>query len=356
MKKSLLYMLTLFLTIIGIFLFSMAQKGIVYGTPSKDKIELYVTAQTTLQNVVALVPKTSIVDEKANIVQVPAGEVLGYINVFTHKPHVASAIPYISTPHFSFGLYGNALKDRVSQYLKGDFGSIGVMNRIFPATDYIAMMTKRSLAYLVPGFLFAVFIGLCMALLASIKPNSGKLMDVIHALLVTIPDFFLVALIWIGAIYLSKMTTHRLVLVVQINNEVPFLIPFLTISLVPCVLIYGTMRTALRREWAANYVTTALAKGLTPIYILRKHLLPNTLEDLTAVLPKAFTLAVASMAVAEVICNIIGLGGFMKNPYIYNVSALPLTSMVLGGIVLAFHLAATVIRKLFVVQTKEAKA
>jgi hypothetical protein len=125
MKKSLLYILTLFLTIIGFFLFSMAQKGINYGTPSQDKIQLYVTAQTTLPNVAALVPETSIVDEKTNIVQVPVGEVAAYINVFKHKPHVASAIPYISTPHYSFGIYAKALKDRLSEYF-GQFGSIGV--------------------------------------------------------------------------------------------------------------------------------------------------------------------------------------------------------------------------------------
>jgi oligopeptide transport system permease protein len=355
MKKSLLYMLTLFLTIVGIFLLSMAQRGIDFGTLTNDQIQLFVTSKTTLQDVVALVPNTSVVDETKNIVQVPHGEVISYLNIFQHKPHVASAIAYVSSPHFSLVKYGKALKDQLSAYFKGEFGSMGVINRVIPATDFIAEMTKRSLTYLVPGFLVAVFIGVCMALLASMKPNSGKFLDAIHALLVTIPDFFLVALIWIGAIYLSKMTTHRLVLVIQLNGEVPFLIPFLTISLIPGVLIYGTMRTALRREWAANYVKTALAKGLSQSYIVRKHLLSNTLEDLIAVLPKAFTLAVASMAVAEVICNIIGLGGVMRNPYVFNISALPLTSMVLGGIVLVFHLAVTLIRKLFVVQPKEAK-
>jgi oligopeptide transport system permease protein len=356
MKKPLFYMLTLFLTIIGIFLFSMARQGIDYGVVSEDKIQVYVTSKTTLQKIVAEEPRTSIADEKTNTVQVPSGTVFHYINVFQHKMNVANAIAYKSTPHFSLKLYGIALKTQASNYLKGDFGHIYIMNEQgqTPITKYIGVMIKRSLGYLIPGFFLAVLLGVCLALLASIKSAVGKVMDAIHAVFVTIPDFFLIALIWIAAIFLSKFTTQRLVLVVQFNNEVPFLIPFLTISLIPCVLIYGTMRIALRREWATNYVKTALAKGLTATYIVRKHLLRNTWEDLLTVLPKAFTMAVASMAIAEVICTIVGLGGFMKNPYFFNINALPFTSMVLGGIIIAFHLMVTLVRKWLVVRVKEA--
>jgi oligopeptide transport system permease protein len=356
MFKTLLYILSLFLTIIGIFLFSMAQKGIDYGTPSQDKIQVYVTSKTTLQSLVAELPETSIVDEKTNTVQVPFGEVAAYVNVFKHKKYVANAIPYQSTPHFSLKTYSKALEKQVSDYLKGDYGSVSIVNKTMPIKDYIVPMTKRSLGYLIPGFLLAVIIGVSMAVLASMKPSAGKLLDAIHAVLLTIPDFFLIALIWIATIFLSKFTTHRLVLVVQINNEVPFLIPFVTISLIPCVLIYGTMRIALQREWTALYVKTAIAKGLTLSYIVRKHLLRNTLEDLMTVLPKAFTMAVASMAIAEVTCTIIGLGGFMKSPYMQNINALPLTSMVLGGIVVVFHLIVNLIRKWLVVRVLEADA
>jgi oligopeptide transport system permease protein len=91
----------------------------------------------------------------------------------------------------------------------------------------------------------------------------GRLLDLVHALLSGLPDFLLIILIQLVSIYLTRLTGSNVILVAHYGDNIPFTIPFLTIALIPGVLIYGTLRLAIEREMTQDYITTALTKGLS---------------------------------------------------------------------------------------------
>ena len=180
------------------------------------------------------------------------------------------------------------------------------------------------------------------------------MLDAIHFFLMGIPDFFVIIVFQLLGIYASSFTTKQIITIVQYGNHVPFLIPFLAIAFVPAMLIYGTLRVAMQREMEEGYVRTAQSKGLGLARILFAHVSRNVIEDLLTVMPRVITLALGNMVMAEVVCSITGLGGYMIHPYSEDISSLPLTCCLLGIFALVLHGIIALLRKLLVVRTKEA--
>jgi oligopeptide transport system permease protein len=342
------------LTIVGIFFLSNVSKAFINQDP--ELIKVFHLTDVKLSAVTARFPETSIVDEKNNIVRVPYGKTAEYAEKLAKVPGILKISPVAIQPAISWKNYWFSIKDQWQHDLHGDFGKIRLTsnNQDLPFFKSLLDMLKHTCTYLFPGLLLAIALSVFLSLIAALWRWAGKLLDGIHVLLVGLPDFFLIVLIQLAAIYLSKFTDKRLVLIVQIGNQIPFLIPFLTIALVPGVLIYGTMRIAIQREMTQDYVVTAYAKGLSKTRVLLVHVFRNVLEDLLTVLPKATTIALASMAVAEIICNIFGLGGCLVNPKYQSINSMPLACMALALFAVGFHALYAVLRKSFVVHTHEA--
>ncbi|HEU4964428.1 MAG TPA: ABC transporter permease subunit, partial [Bacilli bacterium] len=165
-----------------------------------------------------------------------------------------------------------------------------------------------------------------------------------------------VVLLQMGAILIDRATGHPTVIVVQFGDDVPFLVPLLAISVLPATLIYGTLRLAVEREWTEGYIKTAASKGLARMPIFFTHILRNTMEDLLTILPRGVTVAVTSMAVAEVMCFIFGLGGYAISPSVVHVTTLTTTCGILAVITMLLHLVLALVRKRFVVNTSEGGA
>ncbi|KIL39698.1 hypothetical protein SD70_18215 [Gordoniibacillus kamchatkensis] len=354
MKAFLKWTLLGVLTIVGIFLLSNI--GTLFLNEAPDKLRAIASPSIDWNAALSKLPDVTVVDPKSGILSVPYGRTQAYASQLVriqgiYRVNAVPIEPTISWQHYTF-----TLKDELSGYLRGDLGMIRntSINKDIPVKQELKAMLVRTSAYFVPGLLLAVVLGVGMSFASSLWRRLGETMDGVHSLLIALPDFFLIVLIQLAAIYISKFTDKRLILIVQIGKEVPFLIPFLTIALVPGVLLYGTMRLAFQRELAQDYVITAMAKGLSRREVLLNHVLRNVLEDLLTALPKATTLALASMGVAEAICNIMGLGGYIVNPTFQNVSAMPVTCAILAAIAIAFHGLYALLRRTFVISTKEA--
>jgi oligopeptide transport system permease protein len=65
------------------------------------------------------------------------------------------------------------------------------------------------------------------------------------------------------------------------------------------------------------------------------------------------SVGVTSLVIAEVMTGVFGLGGYAINPRIQIVTSLPTTCVILALFVMAAHLIAALLRKQFVVGTKE---
>lgn len=342
------------ITLIGIFLLSNIKMMFLSVQP--DQIKVMVNSSISMQKVSEMLPGSRVLNEKEGLFQVPYGKFWEYQGTAsTIRGVLRSSVVPLDVPVVSWRHYTYTVTNQLKGFLHGDFGKYRdpYNRKEVTISEAIPKMLLKTCKYFIPGLLLAIVLSMLFALWASISRGIGALMDGIHALLIGLPDFFLIVLIQLGAIYATRLLGHYVLLIVQVGDRTPFLIPFLTIALIPSVTIYGTLRVAIARELGQDYVITALAKGLTRREVIFSHVLRNVMEDVLAILPRATTLALASMAVAEAICGIGGLGGFIILPMYQGLSSMSAVCMVLGLVAMAFHILYALLRKWFVVRAEE---
>ncbi|MDF2924921.1 MAG: hypothetical protein K0R57_3835 [Paenibacillaceae bacterium] len=325
-----------------------------------DHLYIYTYPErATLEEVVNSMRNTRIADAKSGLVEVPAGQAAKYRGEFLLKHGVRAAMMVASPPTFTLTTYKNSVISQVKRFAHGDFGMIYLQRagpKEFAKTlgDYLGIMLRASMKYYLPGLLTGVAVGYMLAVAGAVLPWLGRVFDAVHSVLMGIPDFFIVVLLQLLGIYLVKWTGDQVFKILEYNTGTPFIIPFVTISVFPAVLVYGTMRLAIEREWEENYILTAYSKGIPYPRIITRHILRNTREDLFSVLPKTITVSMAAMVVAEGLCHIVGIGGYYINPKFAGVSSLPATCIILGGIALLLQLLIHLLRLRLTVRTKEA--
>ncbi|MBL0388235.1 ABC transporter permease subunit [Tumebacillus sp. ITR2] len=353
--KGLLICLFIF---IGIFLVANVDKGVQHQELDKVNVELTHKAAldgVTLQTVTDSVPDTHVAD--SNLVTVPFGQVAEYVQKLKSNEYVMDAKPVaMEPPTFAFKAYVYGLKQQINQFASGDIGTITYKSnpsRAYPVSNLLPDMVVRSLSYLIPGFLLSLVLGYGLALTAAWKPRVGRVMDRLHALLLALPDFLLLVLFQFVAILLAKLAGHNVVLIMQFAGDIPLLIPLLTVSIMPALLLYGTLRIAVEREWQADYIKTAYSKGLTSTATLLYHILRNTTADVLAVLPRAVTVSITALVMSEVMCGIFGLGGYALNEKLVLVTSLPTTCGILACFALLAHGILFLLQKMLIVNTKE---
>ncbi|NQX60634.1 ABC transporter permease subunit [Paenibacillus qinlingensis] len=340
------------ITIAAVFLLSNISKAFILEAP--DLLRINLSSESTNEEVVSQLPGSTIVDASRHIFSVPYGRVDDYGKLAINLPGVflPRTVP-VEKPEISFRYYLFSLKDLLHDYSHGELGLIRTGNYVIQVKSIVTETIIRTCTYFIPGLITGVLLSVLLSLLASIRSAIGRLLDSVHAVLSGLPDFLLIILIQLMSIYLTRLTGRNVILVAHYGNNIPFTIPFLAISLIPGVLIYGTLRLAIEREMTQDYITTALAKGLSQREVIFRHVIRNIMEDLLMVLPKATTLALASMAVAEAMCDILGLGGYIVSSRVQNISATPIFCIVLVILAILFHITYALLSKLFVVQIKE---
>lgn len=352
-----------FCTVLGILLIANLGKGILIVEP--DQLGLKLMPGRTVAEVAARYPEIKIVDQARNIVQIPSGTREQYRETFNLDCSKFYPACYIDrplsvpkAPSFSFSAYSQAVGGQIKGFFQGDFGAV-IYNagrlgpREVPITDTLGKMVGRSLSYLIPGTLLGIALGYLLALCAVWRPWIGRGIDKLHGLLLGLPDFFIIVLIQMLAIQLAKQNGHKVINIMQFGSEVPLLIPMAAISLLPALLVYGTVRIAVKREWEEGYIKTAYSKGLSRTRVFIRHILRNTSEDLLTILPRTITAAITALVVAEVMTGTFGLGGYTSNSSILQVTSLPVTCAILACFALASNGLFQLLRKLIVVNTKE---
>jgi oligopeptide transport system permease protein len=355
MRASAQLLATYLVIFIAVFLLSNTQNAVLTKQP--DMLRLYFTPKVpmTTEEAADQVPGTSVADSANHIVQIPYGKLMEYSILFSKIPGVDLVRNVPVKPTLSWAFYWFTLQDQLYNYSHGSLGIVvdELHKNELPFPSLLKQMLLRSVAYLFPAVVTAIMLSTVFALMAARFRRLGQLIDSVHLFLVGFPDFGLIIAIQFIAIYLSQFTDKRLIMIVQAGSEAPYLIPFLTTAIVPALIIYGTLRIAARRELAKPYVYTAKAKGISATGILLSHIFRNMAGDLLAVLPKATTVAITSMVVAEALCQIVGLGGYLIHPNLEAANALPITCIILTGIVMIFNVIYVLLRQRFIVPVKE---
>lgn len=354
MKHMMMWALLGLCTMAAVFMLGAVNKAFIHEAP--DRLQVSISAETTIDEVITQLPGSKMLDANVRVLSIPYGKVDEYRKLAAALPGVIQprAMPLAKT-EISFRYYLFSVKKLLIDYSHGDLGLIRTGDYQIQVKSILMKSALRTFTYFIPGLIVGVLIAVMLGLLASISRLFGKWLDSAHAICSGVPDYLLIIFIQLVSIYITRMTGRNVILVAQYGNHIPFMIPFLTIAFIPGVLIYGTLRLAIEREMTQDYLTTARAKGLSHRGVIVRHVIRNIMEDLIMVLPKATTLALASMAVAEAMCDILGLGGYIVSPRMQNISATPIICIVLAFLAIVINILYALLGKLFVVQIREGR-
>jgi len=356
MKKALRNAIAILFAFVVIFLLVNVKLGFVYKEP--QRLQVLYKPPLSIEKILDRIPQLQLEDQEKGIFKVDG------ISATDAKIKVDTMIGIMRShiipdpPDFSWTTYMDGLERILNNYINGEFGQFWKSGYTYtPITSEIGPMLGRTSTYFFAALGTGIALGTGLSILATRYKAARRLLDPVHRALLALPDFLVVVLITFFAIFISKFVTQRLVLIIQINDsEIPFAIPFATIALLPAVMIYGTLRSALKREMGRPYIATALAKGMSRTNVILKHALRNIWEDFFAVLPRATTAAVSSMIIAEATCKIYGIGGFIVFPYRSDPEGALFVCFTLAILAFAMHGLYALLRKWLIVPVKEADA
>ena len=83
-------------------------------------------------------------------------------------------------------------------------------------------------------------------------------------------------------------------------QEKTYLLPILTLSILPIIYLYKICLLNYNDELHKDYINVAVAKGLKPFYILFKHILINALFSIFYNAKSIFLFMISNMIVRRV--------------------------------------------------------
>jgi peptide/nickel transport system permease protein len=163
--------------------------------------------------------------------------------------------------------------------LQGDLGVSTTTNR--SALTLVLERVPTTLALAIPAFLLSTLLGIPLGILAAIRRNSlgDRLARWLSLSTQSLPSFFVgILLILIFGVWLRWTPTFGSA------TWRHFILPTITLSLLPAALILRLTRSSLLEVINEDYIRTARAKGLHRTQIIGKHALRNALLPLITVL------------------------------------------------------------------------
>ncbi|MFD6997515.1 ABC transporter permease [Streptomyces mirabilis] len=193
----------------------------------------------------------------------------------------------------------------ISNVFRGDFGSsfvtgrkvLDVISEVFPVTVRLALV----------AFVVEIVVGLGLGLLSGL--NRGKLADklvlVVTLLLISIPIFVL------GYVFQTVFgnTLGWVTPTVQDSNDITQLIlPGVVLGSLSFAYVARLSRTSIAENLRADYVRTAVAKGLPRRRVIGVHLMRNSLIPVVTFLGTDLGALMGGAIVTEGIFNVHGIG------------------------------------------------
>ena len=185
----------------------------------------------------------------------------------------------------------------------GDFGTSIVAQR--PALEVVLERLPATLKLSAVAFLFALFIGLPIGILSSVKRFSiwdhGSMG--VALLGQSMPVF------WLGLMLIILFGVKLRWLPVSGMGGLKHLImPGFTLSIVLIGLIIRLTRSSMLDVLSQDYVRTARAKGVPEVFVLLRHALRNALIPLVTVLGMRMGILLGGAVITETVFAWPGLG------------------------------------------------
>ncbi len=188
--------------------------------------------------------------------------------------------------------------DWVGRLVRGDFGHSYFTH--LPVRELFAYAFPKTLELAATAMAIALVVGLPLGTLAG--AFRGSIFDhaatVLAMLMISVPTFALgiIALLFFAVRLQVLPATGSLVL------------PALALGIDISGTLVRTLRSDIREELRSDYVRTAHAKGLTPLTVLRRHILPNSLTATITVMGLALGHLLGGAVIIETVFHWPGIG------------------------------------------------
>ncbi|MDN4523882.1 ABC transporter permease subunit [Fictibacillus fluitans] len=237
------------------------------------------------------------------------------------------AIPFaFNGTSFEFSKYTDGLKALLGQLAHpGDltYSSEAARRGLFPDLwePYLYSMTV-----LFAALFLALFAAIVLSILISLLPKSlYRGAKSVLFLFESFPDILITVLIQFLIIWIYKKTNVLLFDVVAYGDSQPYTLPILCLSVMPTILSLRILLFHMEEEWEEPYIENARSKGLSRLYILIHHIMPNTLIHFFHQSKMILWFMLSNLLVIEILFNIRGITNFVYqhgDPSIFTVASL----------------------------------
>jgi peptide/nickel transport system permease protein len=200
--------------------------------------------------------------------------------------------------------------DWLTGLLHGDFGTSIVFQQ--SVTSLIGPKVLTTLLLIVYASLLAIVTGIGLGLLAAVRGRvADRVVLISTSVGVAIPSF-------VAAIFLLYVFSVKLGWFPTFGGGQGFLdriwhltLPAVSLAIGSLALLARYTRTAVQDERGKEHVATAIARGLAPGEVFRRHVLRNSLIPITASGGIVVATMIVGVAVVEKAFSIDGLGSYL---------------------------------------------
>ena len=235
---------------------------------------------------------------------------------------------------------GAPLHEQFYVYLKnlaqGDFGP----SYKFPSrsvTEMILASFPVTLELSFYALIVAIGFGIPLGVISSLKPNTWQ-------------DYIPMSVAMLGICLPSMVMGPILILIFGIHFQwlpasgwgytpVDKILPALTLGATYAAYIARIIRSSMLETLSQDYVSTARAKGLSPLRVIWRHAFPNALTPVISFLGPAVAGLLAGSFVVETIFQIPGLGRlYVESAFNRDYTMILGTTIFFSAIIILFNL------------------
>ncbi|MGW2226394.1 ABC transporter permease [Streptomyces formicae] len=192
--------------------------------------------------------------------------------------------------------------------LQGDFGKTIAGNR--PVLDEITQAFPTSVRLAAMAWSFELVVGMALGVFAGIK--RGRIVDnavtLFTLLVISVPIFVIGRLC---QLYFGNELEWITPTVQDSENMGQLLVPALVLGMVGLAYVARLTRTSVAENRSADYIRTAVAKGLPRQRIVTRHLLRNSLIPVVTYLGTDIGALMGGAVITEGIFNVTGVGNLL---------------------------------------------
>ncbi|GAA2394972.1 ABC transporter permease [Streptomyces glaucosporus] len=189
--------------------------------------------------------------------------------------------------------------------LQGDFGTEIASKR--PVAEIIAQAFPVTIRLTLFAFAFTVFVGIGLGVIAGLRPDSvrDRGLLTLTLVLISMPSFVLGYLMQFFFAFQLGITTPT---VQDSESFGDLLLPAIVLGSLSLAYVARLTRTSMAENLRADYMRTAIAKGLPKHRIVGVHLMRNSLIPVVTFLGTDIGNLMTGAIVTEGIFNVQGVG------------------------------------------------